>query len=66
MLREGQVKRLDGSDSIGQASFIKSLFRVASEFLHANNRCFNENGSRLNAGGFAQLVAISVLQNRPM
>ena len=30
MLRKGQVKRLDGRDSVGEAKFIKSLFGVAA------------------------------------
>jgi transposase, IS6 family len=30
MLRKGQVKRLDGRDSIGQAKFGQSLFSVAA------------------------------------
>jgi IS6 family transposase len=30
MLREGQVKRLDGRDSAGQAKFVQSLFGVAA------------------------------------
>ncbi len=30
MVRKGQVKRLDGRDSMGQAKFIASLFRVAA------------------------------------
>ena len=30
MIRKGQVKRLDGKDAIGQATFVKSLFRVAA------------------------------------
>ncbi len=29
MLRKGQVKRLDGRDSAGQAKFVESLFGVA-------------------------------------
>lgn len=28
MIRKGQVKRLDGSDAIGQAKFVASLFQV--------------------------------------
>jgi IS6 family transposase len=30
MMRKGQVKRLDGRDTAGQAKFIESLFRVAA------------------------------------
>lgn len=30
MMREGQVKRLDGRDSAGQAKFVESLFGVAA------------------------------------
>jgi hypothetical protein len=30
MMRKGQVKRLDGRDSIGQARFVASLFGVAA------------------------------------
>jgi IS6 family transposase len=30
MIRKGQVKRLDGRDSIGQAKFVASLFGVAA------------------------------------
>lgn len=30
MLRKGQVKRLDGRDSVGQAKFVASLFGVAA------------------------------------
>lgn len=30
MLRKGQVKRLDGRDTVGQAKFVKSLFQIAS------------------------------------
>ena len=30
MMRKGQVKRLDGRDSVGQANFVKSLFGVAA------------------------------------
>jgi hypothetical protein len=30
MMREGQVKRLDGRDSVGQAEFIERLFGVAA------------------------------------
>src|ERR687897_1422614 len=30
MLRKGQVKRLDGRDSVGQAKFVESLFGVAA------------------------------------
>jgi len=30
MLRKGQVKRVDGRDSVGQAKFIESLFGVAA------------------------------------
>jgi hypothetical protein len=30
MMRKGQVKRLDGSDSIGQAKFVASLFQIAA------------------------------------
>jgi hypothetical protein len=29
--RKGQVKRLDGRDSVGQAKFIESLFGVAAD-----------------------------------
>jgi hypothetical protein len=29
MMRKGQVKRLDGRDTIGQAKFVVSLFGVA-------------------------------------
>jgi len=30
MMRKGQVKRLDGGDSAGQAKFVESLFAVAA------------------------------------
>jgi IS6 family transposase len=30
MMRKGQVKRLDGRDSVGQAKFVASLFHVAA------------------------------------
>jgi transposase-like protein len=30
MMRKGQVKRLDGRDSAGQAKFVASLFDVAA------------------------------------
>ncbi len=30
MMRKGQVKRLDGRDSMGQAKFVESLFRIAA------------------------------------
>jgi transposase-like protein len=30
VIRKGQVKRLDGRDSVGQAKFVKSLFGVAA------------------------------------
>ncbi|MGA9996148.1 MAG: hypothetical protein WBP93_12090 [Pyrinomonadaceae bacterium] len=30
MIRKGQVKRLDGSDAIGQAKFVESLFQIAA------------------------------------
>jgi transposase-like protein len=30
MMRKGQVKRLNGSDSVGQAKFVESLFDVAA------------------------------------
>jgi transposase, IS6 family len=30
MLRKGQVKRLDGRDTIGQAKFVASLFGIAA------------------------------------
>ncbi len=30
MMRKGQVKRLDGRDSVGLANFVKSLFGVAA------------------------------------
>jgi transposase, IS6 family len=30
MMRKGQVKRLDGRDRLGQASFVASLFGVAA------------------------------------
>ena len=30
MMREGQVKRLAGSDAVGQAKFVAALFRVAA------------------------------------
>jgi len=29
MIRKGQVKRLAGSDAMGQAKFVASLFQVA-------------------------------------
>lgn len=29
MMRKGQVKRLEGRDTAGQAKFIESLFRLA-------------------------------------
>ena len=30
MVRKGQVKRLDGTDAVGQAKFVESLFGVAA------------------------------------
>ena len=30
MLRKGQVKRMDGRDSVGQAKFVASLFGIAA------------------------------------
>jgi transposase, IS6 family len=30
MMRKGQVKRLDGRDSLGQAKFVTGLFGVAA------------------------------------
>ena len=30
MMRKGQVKRLDGRDTVGQAEFVRSLFGVAA------------------------------------
>ena len=30
MMRKGQIKRLDGRDSVGQAKFIESLFQLAA------------------------------------
>lgn len=30
MMRKWQVKRLDGSDSMGQATFVASLFKIAA------------------------------------
>ena len=30
MLRKGQVKRLDGRDAVGQATFVASLFEIAA------------------------------------
>ena len=30
MMRKGQVKRLDGSDAVGQAKLVESLFGVAA------------------------------------
>jgi transposase-like protein len=30
VMRKGQVKRLDGRDSVGQAKFVESLFGVAA------------------------------------
>jgi len=30
MMRKGQVKRLDGTDAVGQAKFDESLFGVAA------------------------------------
>jgi transposase-like protein len=30
MMREGQVKRLAGSDAMGQAKFVASLFQIAA------------------------------------
>lgn len=30
MIRQGQVKRLDKSDAIGQAKFVESLFQIAA------------------------------------
>lgn len=30
MMRKGQIKRLDGRDSLGQAKFIESLFGLAA------------------------------------
>ena len=30
MMRKGQVKRLDGTDAVGQAKFVESLFGVAA------------------------------------
>ncbi len=31
MMRQGQVKRLDGRDAVGQARFVQSLFSVAAQ-----------------------------------
>ena len=31
MMRKGQVKRLDGGDSVGQAKFVANLFGVAAK-----------------------------------
>ncbi len=30
MMRKGQIKRLDGRDSAGQAKFVKGLFGIAT------------------------------------
>jgi hypothetical protein len=30
MMRKGQVKRLAGSDAMGQARFVASLFKIAA------------------------------------
>jgi hypothetical protein len=30
MIREGQVKRLDRSDAMGQAKFVERLFKLAA------------------------------------
>lgn len=30
MMRKGQVKRLDGRDSVGQAKFVQGLFGLAA------------------------------------
>jgi transposase-like protein len=30
MMRKGQVKRLDGSDALGQAQFVLNLFQIAA------------------------------------
>jgi hypothetical protein len=30
VMRKGQVKRLDGRDSVGQAKFVEGLFSVAA------------------------------------
>ena len=30
MMRKGQVKRVDGRDTVGQAKFVQSLFGVAA------------------------------------
>jgi transposase, IS6 family len=30
MMRKGQVKRLDGRDSAGQAKFVESLFSISA------------------------------------
>jgi hypothetical protein len=30
MMRKGQVKRIDGRDSVGQAKFVASLFGVVA------------------------------------
>jgi hypothetical protein len=30
MMRQGQVKRLDGRDAVGQVKFVESLFGVAA------------------------------------
>jgi len=30
MMRKGQVKRLDGTDAVGQAKFVENLFVIAA------------------------------------
>lgn len=30
LMRKGQVKRLDGSDAVGQVKFVASLFQIAA------------------------------------
>jgi hypothetical protein len=30
MMRKGQIKRFDGRDTMGQAKFVESLFRIAA------------------------------------
>lgn len=45
MMRKGQVKRLDGRDSIGQARFVASLFGGLKFFMtfRASDQSFQRN-----------------------
>lgn len=60
MMRKGQVKRLDGRDSLGQAKFIASLFGVVAELdltkVHGANRSVHD-------GDFV-LLAYTVIPDR--